>query len=73
MTKVIRVLHSVAAMNMGGIENFVMNLYRTVDRSKVQFDFLYAVDEDCFFDSEILSLGGRILKFNLLINIHLLQ
>lgn len=62
MSKVVRVLHSVAAMNMGGIENFVMNLYRTVDRSKVQFDFLYAVDEDCFFDSEILSLGGRIFK-----------
>ena len=62
MSKVIRVLHSVAAMNMGGIENFVMNLYRSVDRSKVQFDFLYAVDDDCFFDSEIQSLGGRIFK-----------
>lgn len=62
MTKVIRVLHSVAAMNMGGIENFVMNLYRSVDREKVQFDFVYAVDDDCLFDDEIRSLGGRIFK-----------
>lgn len=63
MVKPVHVLHSVSAMNMGGIENFVMNLYRSVDRSVIQFDFVYAVDEPCLFDDEIKSLGGRIFKF----------
>lgn len=63
MGEPIRVLQSVAAMDMGGIENFIMNLYRTIDRSEVQFDFLYAVDKSCYFDEEIRSLGGRIFTF----------
>ena len=41
---------------------FVMNVYRTIDREKVQFDFLYHYDKPCFFDDEIRALGGRIFK-----------
>lgn len=63
MLNQVHVLQSVAAMNMGGIENYVMNLYRNIDRTKVQFDFVYAIDEDCYFDDEIRSMGGRIYKF----------
>ena len=37
-----------------------MNLYRAMDREKVQFDFLYHYDMPCFYDEEILRLGGRI-------------
>ena len=36
----IRVLQIVGRMDRGGIENFVMNVYRNIDREKVQFDFL---------------------------------
>lgn len=56
----IRVLHIVTSMNMGGIENYIMNNYRNIDRTHVQFDFLKHRDTHDFFDDEILSLGGRI-------------
>ena len=59
----IRVLQSVGTMNHGGIEHFIMNVYRKIDREKIQFDFSYRVDKDCVFDEEIQSLGGRIYRF----------
>lgn len=63
MQKPIRVLQVVAGMDCGGIENFIMNVYRCMDRSKVQFDFLYHTGKPCFFDEEIQKLGGRIYRF----------
>lgn len=56
----IRVLQVVTDMNMGGIESFLMNLYRNVDREAVQFDFLMHRKAPSYFDEEILALGGRI-------------
>ena len=58
----IRVLQVMPAMDAGGMETFVMNVYRMIDREKVQFDFLYHYDKPCFFDDEIRALGGRIFK-----------
>lgn len=60
--KRIRVLQVVGAMNMGGIENFVMNLFRAADREHFQFDFLYITPQKCYFDDEIEQLGGRIFR-----------
>ncbi|TMW70552.1 glycosyltransferase family 1 protein [Alteribacter natronophilus] len=54
----VRVLHVVVNMNRGGAETLLMNLYRNIDRSKVQFDFLTC--KEGMFDSEIESMGGRI-------------
>jgi glycosyltransferase involved in cell wall biosynthesis len=56
----IRVLHVVVNMNRGGAETLIMNLYRNIDRSKVQFDFLTC--KKGVFDSEITRLGGRIYR-----------
>ena len=56
----IRVLHIVGIMNMGGLENLIMNIYRNIDREKIQFDFLVTREEKGIFDDEITSLGGRI-------------
>lgn len=53
-----RVLHVVVNMNRGGAETLIMNLYRNMDRSKVQFDFLTC--KNGVFDNEILELGGLI-------------
>ena len=36
----IRILQVVPNMNAGGLENLIMNIYRNIDRKKVQFDFL---------------------------------
>lgn len=56
----IRVLQVIGQMNRGGAEAMIMNLYRNVNREKVQFDFVEHTDEQCVFDNEIESLGGRI-------------
>ena len=58
----IRILQIMPAMDAGGMETFVMNVYRTIDRDQVQFDFLYHYDKPCFFDNEIRTLGGSIYK-----------
>lgn len=60
MSKVIRILHVIGIMNRGGAETMIMNLYRNVDRTKVQFDFVENTSEKAIFDDEILALGGRI-------------
>ena len=41
-----RILHVVPNMNMGGLETFIMNVYRNIDRSKIQFDFLMHYKEE---------------------------
>lgn len=60
MDKPVRILHVVMIMNAGGIENMLMNLYRSIDRTKIQFDFLVHRTEKGFFDDEIQKLGGNI-------------
>ena len=62
---IIRVLHIVPNMNAGGLETFIMNLYRNIDRSKIQFDFLVHYQERCHYDDEIEALGGYIYRFSL--------
>lgn len=56
----IRVLQVFHGMDCGGAETMIMNLYRHIDRSKVQFDFLVHTAKKCFFDDEIRQLGGNI-------------
>ena len=57
-----RILQVVTYMGRGGIETMLMNYYRHVDRSKVQFDFLVHRDFRADFDDEIEELGGRIYR-----------
>lgn len=56
----IRVLHVVSYMGRGGLETMIMNYYRHIDRTKVQFDFLVHRDFTADYDNEILALGGNI-------------
>lgn len=56
----IRVLHSVSNMDRAGIETMLMNYYRHMDRSKVQFDFLCNKKKHGAYDEEIKALGGKI-------------
>lgn len=59
-----RVLHVFAALDSGGVANFVMNAYRRIDRSKVQFDFALTSGQESMSDSEARSLGGRTFYFS---------
>ena len=56
------VLHVVGEMNYGGTEAFLMNLLRSVDRGKYQFDFVEQTPKSCAHDEEILALGSRIFR-----------
>lgn len=58
----IRVLHIGFTENRGGIESFAMNLYRNIDRNKIQFDFLVYNDVIMPYEDEILELGGKVYK-----------
>ena len=56
----IRILHMIGALEMGGSQALVMNLYRHMDREQIQFDFvLDHPDRDDYAD-EVRALGGRI-------------
>lgn len=58
----IRVAQVVGKMNGGGVEAVVMNYYRHIDRSKVQFDFLVDEDSTRVPEEEIIALGGRVFR-----------
>ena len=62
MNKPIRVLQVVTVMNRGGLETMVMNYYRKLDRSKIQFDFLVHRNERGDYDDEIEKMGGKIYR-----------
>lgn len=62
MSEPIRVLQVVTHMNRGGLETMLMNYYRHIDRSKVQFDFLVHRQARAAYDNEIESLGGKIYR-----------
>ena len=57
-----RVLHVIGVMDRGGAETMVMNLYRAMDRSCIQFDFLVHEQRDGDYDAEIRKLGGRFFR-----------
>jgi glycosyltransferase involved in cell wall biosynthesis len=57
----IRVLHIAPLMNNGGgIENFLMNYYRNIDKENIQFDFIVHSNKKGNLDSEIMKMGGKI-------------
>jgi glycosyltransferase involved in cell wall biosynthesis len=63
MSNPIRVLHVLGNLNQGGAESRIMDIYRAIDKSKVQFDFAIHTEQDCFFSKEVLELGGRYYIF----------
>ncbi|KEZ50335.1 glycosyltransferase family 1 protein [Metabacillus indicus] len=60
--KPMRVLQVVTIMNRGGLETMLMNYYRKIDRSKIQFDFMVHRMDRGHYDDEIEELGGQIFR-----------
>ena len=58
----IRVLQCVNNMHRAGLETMLMNYYRRIDRTKIQFDFLTHRPERSDYDDEIETLGGKIYR-----------
>ena len=51
----IRILQCVNNMHRAGLETVLMNYYRNIDRTRVQFDFLVHRQEESDYDREILA------------------
>ncbi|MBR6147755.1 MAG: glycosyltransferase [Lachnospiraceae bacterium] len=56
----IRVLQVLGSTSLGGAESRIMDLYRHMDRDRIQFDFLVTRGNTGHFDAEIESLGGHV-------------
>ena len=57
-----RLLCLISGMNAGGAETFLMKIYRKLDRENYQMDFCINVREKCYYEDEILSMGGKIFR-----------
>lgn len=62
MGQPVRILHILGNTQLGGAESRIMDLYRHMDRSVVQFDFVVHSKEEGYFNEEIRELGGRIFR-----------
>lgn len=62
----IRILQVVPNMNSGGIENYIMNMLRVIDRERFHFDFLEHHEATSFFDEEIRDYGCTIHRIPVL-------
>lgn len=56
----VRVLQIIGIVCGGGVEAVIMNYYRHIDRSKIQFDFVVDGYEKTALDDEIKYLGGKV-------------
>ena len=45
--------------NPGGVESFLINYYRHIDKNKIQWDFLCNSHNPVAYEDELISLGGR--------------
>ena len=63
MSEPIRILQVFASLDRGGAEAMIMNLYRKIDKEKIQFDFVVNDrDTEYAHEKEITDLGGRIFR-----------
>ncbi|WP_202107644.1 glycosyltransferase [Succinivibrio dextrinosolvens] len=56
----VKVAIVIGKMNSGGKKNLVMEYYRHIDRTVVQFDFICDSDSQAIPEDEIKCLGGRV-------------
>lgn len=49
-------------LEAGGAESFVINLYRAIDKDKVQFDFIKHISSKGVFEDEVTEKGGKIFQ-----------
>jgi glycosyltransferase involved in cell wall biosynthesis len=55
------VLHVVGGMVRGGVETWLMHVFRNIDRSRYRMDVAVHTTMPCAYDGELRSLGIRIL------------
>ena len=62
LNKQIRVLQVLGGLNPGGAETMIMNYYRHIDKTQIQFDFIIHSNRNDkqFYEDEIKKMGGNI-------------
>lgn len=55
-----RVLQIMGGLKRGGLETFAMNMYRSIDRNDLQFDFLLTQVAGGDYEEEAKSMGANI-------------
>lgn len=55
-----RVLQVLGSLQRGGAETLVMNIYRNINREKIQFDFIVRENVNDGYEEEVKKMGGRI-------------
>ncbi len=58
----LRILHVFGSMNRGGSETWMMSVFRKIDRSRFQMDFLVNNQAPGDYDAEIHSLGSQVIR-----------
>ena len=58
----LRIAIIAGVLHSGGKRNLIMEYYRHMDRTKVQYDFICDSDSNGIPEEEIKSLGGRVYK-----------
>ena len=61
-SKPIRILHIIGILVGGGVETVVMNYYKNIDRSKVQFDFVVHDNDKVDITDIVEKMGGKVYK-----------
>lgn len=56
-----RILHIEVTDEFGGIEMFLLSVYKNIDRTKLQFDFVSS-KEKIAIENRLIELGGRIFR-----------
>lgn len=60
----IKVLQSMDTIGVGGTEVFVMNLYRSIDKDRFDFDFVVFDDYKTEYLQEVLDNGDKVYQFH---------
>ena len=59
--KVVRVAQVIGMAVNGGVESCIMNYYRHIDKTKVQFDFLVESTSNIIDKEKIEAMGGKVI------------
>jgi hypothetical protein len=57
----LRILHVLGGLNRGGVETWLLNVMRTIDRRRFEMHFLVHTAEPGAYDAAVRGLGGRII------------
>ena len=63
----LRILHMIGSLSMGGSQTMVMSILRVLDRQKIAFDFIVDDEAKGVLEDEVKRYGGRVYylpKFN---------